>query len=707
MNRGYTVEEAARVLGLPTERVWDLVARGVFSGARGEDGTWRVNLGGTPSESIDPQPSSAGASGDPLPVTDAPAPTPAGAELSPFRELLTEFRHLTERYGQALLALGEARGEVASLTSRVDALETRIDLRLPYAGTPVSAASIPVPLVEADAVDAEGAAEIEPAETDALEFEAGEMGDEPIVAATSEEAAPDDATDEEPGIEETVEEPRFDAEPATEDAAREEQAPYDSAPAEPGAEIVAEAPAEPEAAHLAEDDIEVSSVSAERQAPQQQESEEVAAAADAVEDAAASGEGALTAELHADDAEGVEPATETPIAADELGPELPEGDLPQGDLPSSDEEFETIDDLLVLAADEVPPAEAPPPEAPMVEAPHDDVAETRAFTVDEEQDRTQRRRNNRLSDEIAAALARADDPSPPELPNGTDQSAASTAHTESFPAVTAPTEPPTNAPFRQWPPFARRTEAGEEPLLWLGDQPEDETDYAAEMEVGSAGWQTDASAAPARSEPAAQVATEDLGADPYPDQSELINALGWEQDEVEAIRSMLAGHAASSRESWSGTDPDARQATAGTVATIDDVAPRAEAEAEAEALDDADATRASAPAPEWPAADQPPDAAEPPSPRREVGRFELPGAVDLDTALAALRRRSSEEAAAEETADASSEVAEGAAVEDESAGPPVDIRMGMRSPSGLDDPAWSRRSPAANAYRRLRRFLGG
>ena len=44
---GYTVEEAARVLGIPTERVWDLVARGVFSGASGEDGTWRVHHGGT------------------------------------------------------------------------------------------------------------------------------------------------------------------------------------------------------------------------------------------------------------------------------------------------------------------------------------------------------------------------------------------------------------------------------------------------------------------------------------------------------------------------------------------------------------------------------------------------------------------------------------------------------------------------------------
>ena len=52
-------------------------------------------------------------------------------ELSPFRELLTEFRNLTERYGQALLALGEARGEVAALRGRVELLEARMDLRLP------------------------------------------------------------------------------------------------------------------------------------------------------------------------------------------------------------------------------------------------------------------------------------------------------------------------------------------------------------------------------------------------------------------------------------------------------------------------------------------------------------------------------------------------------------------------------------------------
>ena len=57
-------------------------------------------------------------------------------EQTPFRELLTEFRNLTERYGQALLALGESRGEVAALRGRVDLLEARIDHRLPWTEAP-------------------------------------------------------------------------------------------------------------------------------------------------------------------------------------------------------------------------------------------------------------------------------------------------------------------------------------------------------------------------------------------------------------------------------------------------------------------------------------------------------------------------------------------------------------------------------------------
>jgi hypothetical protein len=122
---GYSVTEAASVLGVPTERVWELLARGVLAGAPEGDTGMRVYL--------QPRPAPG-----PAPVEPAGARGNGGSrdeshELSPFRELLTEFRNLTERYGQALLALGESRGEVASLRSRVDMLEARIELRLPSA----------------------------------------------------------------------------------------------------------------------------------------------------------------------------------------------------------------------------------------------------------------------------------------------------------------------------------------------------------------------------------------------------------------------------------------------------------------------------------------------------------------------------------------------------------------------------------------------
>lgn len=124
---GYTVEEAASVLGVPRERIWELLARGIITGSADLGGAMRVRL-----------------KAEPAAVQAAPVEGPAdagygaAAELTPFRELLTEFRSLTERYGQALLALGEARGEVAALRSRVDMLEARVDLRLPSSAAPIS-----------------------------------------------------------------------------------------------------------------------------------------------------------------------------------------------------------------------------------------------------------------------------------------------------------------------------------------------------------------------------------------------------------------------------------------------------------------------------------------------------------------------------------------------------------------------------------------
>ena len=136
---GYSVTEAASVLGVPIERVWELLARGVLSGAPEGDTGMRVYL--------QPRPKPAAAEDPRRPNGDRVGTEPE-RELSPFRELLTEFRGLTERYGQALLALGEARGEVAALRSRVDLLEARMDLRLPM-GAQSSVPPWPGPTPEA------------------------------------------------------------------------------------------------------------------------------------------------------------------------------------------------------------------------------------------------------------------------------------------------------------------------------------------------------------------------------------------------------------------------------------------------------------------------------------------------------------------------------------------------------------------------------
>ncbi len=125
MMDGYSVPETASVLGVPEGKVWELLARGVLSGAPEGDGM-RVFL----KENRAPMASH----GDRFAAPPPDAGSASAAEATPFRELLTEFRNLTERYGQALLALGEARGEVAGLRSRVDLLEARLDLRLPRPG---------------------------------------------------------------------------------------------------------------------------------------------------------------------------------------------------------------------------------------------------------------------------------------------------------------------------------------------------------------------------------------------------------------------------------------------------------------------------------------------------------------------------------------------------------------------------------------------
>ncbi len=144
---GYSVNEAAAVLGIPEGRVWELLARGVLSGSTEVGGDMRVFL-------------------REVAVVEAPKREGNGnggngghGEQTPFRELLTEFRNLTERYGQALLALGEARGEVASLRGRVDLLEARIEHRLPWTEAASSAWASPAEGTSEAAEDADADAE--------------------------------------------------------------------------------------------------------------------------------------------------------------------------------------------------------------------------------------------------------------------------------------------------------------------------------------------------------------------------------------------------------------------------------------------------------------------------------------------------------------------------------------------------------------------
>ena len=94
MIEGYSVDEAASVLGVPKGRVWELLARGVLAGTPEDGGGMRVYLQGRPMEPIMGRP--------PEGRSDEATSRPAngngnggehgqpGFEASPFRELLTE-----------------------------------------------------------------------------------------------------------------------------------------------------------------------------------------------------------------------------------------------------------------------------------------------------------------------------------------------------------------------------------------------------------------------------------------------------------------------------------------------------------------------------------------------------------------------------------------------------------------------------------------
>ena len=180
---GYSVKDAALVLGIPERRVWELIARGVLSSSREGPEGMRVFLQprSTPAESPSPEPR--------IYRADEPEPQPpqngngGSHEMSPFRELLTEFRSLTERYGQALLALGEARGEVAALRTRVELLEARMDLRLPNS-RPASTVAWEIPAYPDE--EPQEATPEEPVAPDDEAPEAGPLAAEPADAESAE-----------------------------------------------------------------------------------------------------------------------------------------------------------------------------------------------------------------------------------------------------------------------------------------------------------------------------------------------------------------------------------------------------------------------------------------------------------------------------------------------------------------------------------------
>ena len=149
MAEGYTIAEAAELLGVPQRRVLQLIERGVLRAGLDERQRWRVHLGSVDVAPADPRVAGGGASDgarrDPdrtQTANDAHAASGAAGEgavsdesRSNFRDLLAELRHLQERYGQALLALGEARGETAALRARLGDLQSARDVRLaPEAG---------------------------------------------------------------------------------------------------------------------------------------------------------------------------------------------------------------------------------------------------------------------------------------------------------------------------------------------------------------------------------------------------------------------------------------------------------------------------------------------------------------------------------------------------------------------------------------------
>jgi hypothetical protein len=451
---GYSVTEAASILGVPTERVWELLARGVLAGApEGETGM-RVYL--------QPRPAPA------PPVAEAGWPNGNGGgreperELSPFRELLTEFRNLTERYGQALLALGEARGEVAALRSRVDLLEARMDLRLPMTPAPMTAPTpwpAPMPAApaadEAPVRDAAGE-EAEDEEERPRRRRAHRRATESFAEALA--RAEDPTRPELPGAAET----------AAALAALREESHAEAAEAVLPRELPAAEPI----------------LSAEEpEAPTVQAADETETTAEAV--AATGEEPTLEPELISEPEAAVAPLAEPLPAAEAIDePELQ---------PAAEAEPAVADAVAVPEhAEESPAPGAAPAEeqAELAEEPEPIAWDPERYTVEITEP-------DWYADEEVAAAAVSEDEPTPAAPVHAPEPSAPQESLDTAPAPASETDAPEIEPAAPEPvpePIAARDD-DEETMLWFGTAPEEPEAGADEMEVvGAARPPTNATA---------------------------------------------------------------------------------------------------------------------------------------------------------------------------------------------------------------------
>ncbi len=706
---GYSIKEAAELLGVPRRRVRELIASGVLLGITDRSGASRVHLkppGDAPAVS-----------------TDAAHESTAGGateEASPFRELLNEFRNLTERYGQALLALGEARGETAALRSRLDQLETHVDLRLPGPSATSVDWHAPVGATPAQPV------EQEPVEATPDEHEAEEPPRRRGRRHAFSEFAEALARAEDPNAADLPEPVEASAAASLPDL----ELPQPE-PAAMGVEHEpAEAPAEP-----AVPPVEMSEETMESEPDREPEAQFEAQAADA-------GAAAVEAEEVSFEAEEVlfgEPATggeteaeaeqealdqESQVVGERAEASAVEGEGPQPELELS-AEADTEQEIQAQAADledqEVVPVEAaafaaepepagapeiasipvdespapieepaPPIEEPAPPIPSEPtILAEGPYSADlEEPDWIDEGEYTWLDAADVEAMPAQEAEAEAASANLTadDASAASVASEGGADEGPSPaTEGATETP-------AVEANEGEVELMWLGAEREDGDRYAAELEVASFGQppshvdvaaeriasgMVDRTADVATpSEPASDDAPSDGAASdgaPSNELSRIAQDQGWDESEVEAIRSLLGG------------------------TPIGDTAPVV-----APALDEQPVAQE----------ERPPEPSSPPTwPRQDrVTRLTLPGARDLDDALAALRHGAIDEPTSGATAsDASAH--DTTARSEADATEPGEPRV-EDLPSGVEqgsegEPEWlrGRRDPAARAYRRLRRIF--